>query len=201
MSRSKRKKQREEKLKTVQEKIVPLHYVLFLKLKPFWKFISALIAGVATYVGLMGFFMAKLSAEVMEATDPKDPYTYAFQIKNEGSLDLMKMFYSCKIKGAYIDGRYSPPEIVLDKNQSMEIAPVIRGEVYRTLQPSESDSMTCKLFSEPFSFMLENKRQLTIVASYRPAYFPFHLEKEFSFSLLKATDGSYKWLPVANDRE
>jgi hypothetical protein len=137
----------------------------------------------------------------MSATDPKDPYTFSFRVQNQGSLDLVRVSYSCKIKGAWIDGRESPITVVHDENRWMEMAPVVEGEIFRTLTPTETDNFSCHMFTAPFPFMLEDKRLFGIVVSYRPAYYPFTVERQFTFSLNKSTEGTYQWLPVANQRE
>jgi hypothetical protein len=83
----------------------------------------------------------------------------------------------------------------------MQMAPVVPGEVFRTLTPNETDNFSCKLFTEPFPFMLEDNRQLALEVNYRPAYYPFTVKRQFTFSLKKSTDGTYQWLPIANQRE
>jgi hypothetical protein len=180
---------------------VPTNPPFFHRLKPIWKFIAGAIAAISTYAGIIGFVMPRLSVEPMSATDASDPYTYVFKIQNQGSLDLVRVSYSCKVKGAWIDGRESPIRIVSDENEWMHMAPVVEGEIYRTLAPAEIDHLACQFFTKPFPFMLEDNRQIALVVDYRPAYFPFRLEKHFSFSLKKSADGTYQWLPIANQRE
>jgi hypothetical protein len=164
-------------------------------------FVLGVIAFIGSYVSIVGFGLPRLSVEPMSATDPTDPYTFSFKVQNQGSLDLMRVSYSCKVKGAWIDGRESPIRVVGDEGRWMHIAPIVKGEIFRTLTTNETDNVSCKLFTSPFPFMLDNKRLLGIVVSYRPAYYPFNVERQFTFSLNKTTEGTYQWLPVANQRE
>jgi hypothetical protein len=192
-----RRLERKQRRRLAVSKIQPF----FHHLKPVWKFLAGAIVAISTYVGIIGFVMPRLSVEPMSATDTSDPYTYIFKIQNQGSLDLVRVSYSSKVKGAWIDGREYPITIVPDENEWMHMAPVVKGETYRTLAPAEIDHLTCKYFTKPFPFILEDKRQIALVVHYRPAYFPLYLEKQFSFSLKKSTDGTYQWIPIANQRE
>jgi hypothetical protein len=173
----------------------------FHRLTRIWKFLAGVIVAISTYVGIVGFAMPRITVEPMSALDATDPYTYTFKVQNQGYTDLLNVFYSCKVKGAWIDGRTYPITIIQDENEWLEMAPAVKGEIFRTLAPNETDSCSCQLFNKPVPFMLEDKRLFAVVVNYRPAYFPFSLEKQFTFSLKKASDGTYQWLPVANQRE
>ena len=166
-----------------------------------WRPLAAMVTGLGTYVTIFGFVLPKLTVEPMEMLNPKDPYTQVFRIQNQGNLDLLRVDYSCKVKGAYIDGRSAPITVVGDEHEWMHIGPGIDGEVFRTLGSTETDNFSCKLFKEPFPFMLNDKREIAIVIGYRPAYLPFRVEREFHFYLRTSGDNGYHWIPVASQRE
>jgi hypothetical protein len=49
--------------------------------------------------------------------------------------------------------------------------------------------------------MLDDKREIAIVISYRPAYFPFGLERQFGYQLRTSGNEIYHWVPIARHRE
>jgi hypothetical protein len=171
------------------------------RLKGFWKVFVAVVAGLSTYVGLIAFVAPRIDAEPLSPTNPADPYTYAFKVQNTGMLDLNRVSFSCKVRGAWIDGRTAPITLVSDEDEWFHIAPLVKGGNFRQLGPTETDHITCHLFSEPFPFMLDEGQQIAVVVGYRPAFFPLRLEKEIRFSLARSTEGAYQWLPIANSRE
>jgi hypothetical protein len=163
--------------------------------------VATIVAGVATYATIFGFVLPKLSVEPFIDMDIRDPYKQIFMVTNQGNFDVYRASYYCKIKGAWIDGRTERITIRYDKNEWLEIAPYRKGETFRTLASSETDSLTCQIFDEPIPFMLSDRREIAVVISYRPAYFPFTLMRQFGYQLRTSASGSYHWVPIARERE
>jgi hypothetical protein len=78
---------------------------------------ASFLAGIATYATIFGFILPKLSVEPFIDMDTRDPYKQIFKVTNKGNLDLHKVSYYCKIKGAWIDGRTAPIKIVQHENE------------------------------------------------------------------------------------
>ena len=156
----------------------------------------AVIGVVSAYVGMLGFWMPRISVQPLEASDPKDALSSAFVVTNQGAMDIYDVGLGCRFINFKV--MHYAEGIVFSKRDANESKEPEIGEVsdmvavpgYEKIAPMKSATMEF-----PFSAPGEENVDVEVVIYYRPAWYPFGRRDAFRFVTKAGADKQLHWLP------
>lgn len=162
------------------------------------KTIGSVITIFVTYIAISSYLMPKVTIEAPTLIDSINPYHASFKVQNQGTFEIEDLHYLIFIKGFYLRDSYQGYiEVVGDKNQWLEYIIPSRGKV--NLEPLESDTPKCSLFTEPFPEMIKNGQLMGLRINYRLWFWPVTLEKDYLFKLKNQGKNMIEWIPIAHN--
>ena len=143
---------------------------------------SAIVAA-STLLGLW-LFWPKFSIEPYASTDPRDPFSEFFSIKNESIYPLLRVSPECKVEqarsrnGIWVHG----PSFMSSLDQIPE------------LDPQSSTSFRCEMFFMKFPSADEwSQLEINESVAYSIPLVPYRFGQSQRFSGVRSADGTYIW--------
>lgn len=158
----------------------------------------ALIGVVSAYIGILGFWMPRISVQPLEAMNPRDATSSEFTVTNQGAMDIYQVAIGCRFVNFYVRA-YEPGSVAIRRREGNEVKEPEIGDIsemvpvnnfYPSIPPMRSGTMKF-----PFSMAGEEDLDVEIIVHYRPAWYPFDRQESFRFITKAAADGRIHWLP------